>query len=167
MPDPEEIFAKIGQSKFFTKVDLCKGYWQIPMPDQDKDLTSFITPSGYFRFKVMPFGLSNASATFNRMMIVLLRDLSNTDSFIDHIVIHTVSWLEHVDALRKLLQRLRSVQLTAKPSKCFIGYGTLESLGHSVGGGIIKPNSDKLKAIQNAPRPDTKKQVRSFLGLIG
>jgi len=90
MPDPEEIFAKFGQSKFFTKVDLCKGYWQIPMRDQDKDLTSFVTPSGLFRVKVMPFGLSNAAATFNSMMRVLLRDLSNTDSFSDDILIHTV-----------------------------------------------------------------------------
>ena len=167
MPDPEEIFAKIGQSKYFTKVDLCKGYWQIPIRDEDKDLTSFVTPDGLFRFKVMPFGLSNAAATFNRMMRVLLRDLKDTDSFIDDILIHSVTWEEHLLSLRCLLERLRSANLNAKPSKCFVGFRSLDFLGHSVGNGVMRPNDDKLEAIKNAPRPETKKQVRSFLGLIG
>ena len=167
MPDPEEIFAKIGQSKFFTKVDLCKGYWQIPMRDEDKDLTSFVTPDGLFRFKVMPFGMSNAAATFNRMMRVLLKDLKDTDSFIDDILVHTDNWESHVVALRCLLERLRSGKLNAKPSKCFVGCKSLEFLGHSVGDGVLRPNDDKLEAIKNAPRPETKKQIRSFLGLIG
>lgn len=167
MPDPEEIFAKIGKSKFFTKVDLCKGYWQIPMRDEDKDLTSFVTPDGLFRFTVMPFGLSNAAATFNRMMRVLLKGLKNTDSFIDDILVHTESWDDHIIALRGLLERLRSGKLSAKPSKCFVGFNSLDFLGHSIGNGVLCPNNDKLEAIKNAPRPETKKQVRSFLGLIG
>ena len=159
MPDPEEIFAKIGQSKFFTKVDLCKGYWQIPMRDEDKDLTSFVTPDGLFRFKVMPFGLSNAAATFNRMMRMLLKDLKDTDSFIDDILVHTDNWESHVVALRCLLERLRSGKLNAKPSKCFVGCKSLEFLGHSVGDGVLRPNDDKLEGIRNAPRPETKKQI--------
>lgn len=167
MPDPEEIFAKIGKSKFFTKVDLCKGYWQIPMRDEDKDLTSFVTPDGLFRFTVMPFGLSNAAATFNRMMRVLLKGLKNTDSFIDAILVHTESWDDHIIALRGLLERLRSGKLSAKPSKCFVGFNSYDFLGHSIGNGVLCPNNDKLEAIKNAPRPETKKQVRSFLGLIG
>jgi hypothetical protein len=84
---PEEIFAKIGQSRCFAKGYLCKGYWQISMRDEDKDITSFLTLDGLFRFKVMPFGLPNAM--FNRMVRILLRDLKDTDSFIDDLLIHS------------------------------------------------------------------------------
>ena len=69
--------------------------------------------------------------------------------------------------VRSVLRRLRNAHLTAKPSKCLVGYSNLEYLGHSVGDGFIQPNHSKLEAIQNAPRPETKKQVRSFWGLVG
>lgn len=167
MPDPEEIFAKIGQSCYFTKIDLCKGYWQIPMREQDKDLTSFVTPDGLYRFKVMAFGMINSAATFNRMMRLILRDMVHTDSFVDDILVHTSSWEGHLVEIKELLRRLRSMNLTAKPLKCKVGYQNLDFLGHTVGGGFIGPNEDKLKAISDTPRPETKKQMRSFLGFIG
>ena len=167
MPDPEEIFAKISQSKYFTKIDLCKGYWQISMNPRDKDLTSFVTPDGLYRFKVMPFGLTNAPASFNHMMRKILEGLCQTDSFLDDILIHTVTFDDHLSELRSVFQRLREAHLTAKPSKCFVAFNRLEYLGHSIGEGILTPNEGKLQAIRDAPRPETKKQVRSFLGLIG
>lgn len=87
------------------------------MRDEDKDLTSFVTPDGLFRFTVMPFGLLNAAATFSRMMWVLLTGLKNTDSFIDDKLVRTASWNDHITALRCLLDRLRSGKLNAKASK--------------------------------------------------
>ncbi|KAK3102478.1 hypothetical protein FSP39_011646 [Pinctada imbricata] len=167
MPDPDEIFSKISKSQYFTKIDLCKGYWQIAMNPEHKDLTSFVTPDGLFRFKVMPFGLKNAPATFNRMMRVILKGLAYTDSFLDDILLHTETWVDHVTELREVFQRLREANLNAKPSKCVVAYKRLEYLGHTVGDGTITPNDKKLEAIRNAPRPETKKQIRSFLGLIG
>ena len=65
------------------------------------------------------------------------------------------------------LERLRPGKLNAKPSKCFVGFSSLDFLGHSIGNDVMHPNNDKLEAIKNDPRPETKKQVRSFLGLIG
>ena len=167
MPDPEEIYAKISSSKYFTKLDLCKRYWQIRMKPEHRDITSFVTLDGLYRFKVMPFGLTNAPATFNRMMRKILEGLEHTYSFLDDILIHTEGWDENLSEVRSILWRLRNTNLTAKPSKCIVGYSNLEYLGHSVGDGFIQPNHNKLEAIQNASRPETKKQVRSFLGLIG
>ena len=167
MPDPDELMTKISQSRFFSKIDLCKGYWQIPMRLQDRDLTSFLTPDGLYRFKVMPFGMSNSPATFNRLMRQVLRGLKHTVCFLDDILIHTQSFEDHILEVRSVLERLRDAHLTAKPSKCEIGQTQLVYLGHIVGEGIMKPTNEKLKAIQDAPRPKTKKEVRSFLGLIG
>jgi len=98
----------------------------------------------------------------------LLNGMENVDSFVDDIFVYTYTWEEHVQTLRDLFDRLRRANLTAKPVKCSVGYSNLECLGHLVSGlGQLKPHPDKVGAIKDAPRPETKKQVRSFLGLIG
>lgn len=134
---------------------------------KDRDLTSFLTPDGLYKFKVMPFGMSNSTATFNRLMRKELKDLKHTVCFLDDILIHTDSFEEHLLELTRVLGRLRQANLTAKPSKCEIGQTQLLYLGHIIGEGILKPAIEKLKAVEDAPRPSTKKEVRSFLGLLG
>ena len=121
MPDPEEMMAKISQSRYFSKIDLCKGYWQIPMRPQDRDLTSFLSPDGLFRFKVMPFGMSNSPATFNRLTRKVLKGLQYPVCFLDDILIYTESFEEHLLELKRVFERLRQAHLTAKPSKCEFG----------------------------------------------
>ncbi|XP_072022821.1 uncharacterized protein [Amphiura filiformis] len=164
-PDQSEIFAKLANDHFFTKIDLSKGYWQVPLTEHAKPLTAFITHDGLYQFTRMAFGLVNSGATFNRIMRKLLRGLQSVDNYIDDILVHTASWEEHIETLRELLQRLRKAKLTARPTKCYIGFEKVEFLGHVVGQGMLQPNSNKLEAIQNAPRPQTKTQLRSFLGL--
>ena len=84
-PEPirnaDEIFAKLSGDKYFSKFDLTKGYWQVPMKEEDMDLITFVCHRGLFRFKVMPFGLVNAPATFSRIMRRLLRDSQDLDNF--------------------------------------------------------------------------------------
>ena len=93
--------------------------------------------------------------------------MSNIDNFVDDIIIFTSTWEHHMQVFEELLKRLRDANLTVKPSKCFIGFQNLECLGHLVGGTLIRPCPDKILAIEKAERPVTKKQVRSFLGLVG
>ena len=93
--------------------------------------------------------------------------MSNIDNFVDDIIIFTSTWEHHMQVFEELLKRLRDANLTVKPSKCFTGFQNLECLGHLVGGTLIRPCPDKILAIQKAERPVTKKQVRSFLGLVG
>ena len=97
----------------------------------------------------------------------LLQNLSNVDNFVDDIIIFTLTWQQHIDTLRALLQRLREANLTVKPVKCFIGFASIECLGHMVSEGTLQPCQDKINSILHAERPTTKKQVRSFLGLVG
>ena len=90
IPDPKEIYAKISSSKYFTELDLCNGYWQISMKPAHRDITSFVTPDGLYRFKVMSFSLINLPASFNRMMRKIQEGLEHTDIFLtDDILIHT------------------------------------------------------------------------------
>lgn len=167
IPDISEIFAKLAKDNFFTKLDLTKGYWQIPVKPEVRPLTAFITYHGLYQFKTMPFGLVNSAATFSRVMRKLLKGVKNVDNYIDDILIHTATFEDHLMSLEEVLKRLRENNLTAKPSKCCIGYSTVEFLGHVVCQGKITPRPEKLVAIKKAPRPQTKSQLRSFLGLTG
>lgn len=164
--NPEEIFVKMAKGKYFTKIDLSKGYWQIKVKPSCQHLTAFITSEGLFSFKRMPFGLVNAGATFCRMMRLLLRGIRNTDNFVDDIIIHTETWNRHVEVLRQLLQRLRYAKLTIRPTKCTIAVSQVGFLGHIIGNGVVQPSPEKVISIQNCKRPNTKKQVRSFIGLV-
>ena len=100
-------------------------------------------------------------------MRLLLKGLKDIDNFIDYILEHTETWDDHIRMLRVLLQRLRDCCLTARLSKCEIGFSSIEFLGHCVGNGKLMMSEEKVKAIVEAPRPETKKQVKSFLGMIG
>lgn len=112
----------------------------------------------------MPFGLNGAPATFQRMMDSLLQGM---ESFTDDLVVYGTTWQEHCGHIRQVLQRLREQGLTAKPSKCQFAMQQCVYLGHVVGSGQVRPETDKLQAVETFPIPTTKQQVRSFLGLTG
>ncbi|XP_062599575.1 uncharacterized protein LOC134261133 [Saccostrea cucullata] len=166
MPNADDIFSKFANYKVFSRIDLSKGYWQVPLTSSAKPKTAFQTSKGLFQFRVMPFGLVTAPATFSRLMRKLLYGMSNIDNFIDDIIVFTEDLDQHLEVLHELFTRLRNANLTAKPSKCAVGYKSLECLGHIVGENQLKPNPDKVRAIQEAPAPNTKRQLRSFLGLL-
>ena len=165
LPNPDEIFANMSGSKFFSKLDLSKGYWQIPLSHDAKEKTAFRSPSGLYQFRVMPFWLVNAPATFSRVMRVLLRGMPHVHNYLDDVLVHTSTWEEHLQVLHEVFARLRSAGLTARPSKCQIGCRQVEFLGHVVQEAKLKPQQDKVEKILTAPRPETKKEMRSFIGL--
>ena len=91
--------------------------------------------------------------------------MSGVGSYIDDI--YSDSWEEHLITLKELFGRLRRARITARPTKCLLGANRMEFLGHQIGGDVITPSSDNLKKVRKTPRPTTKRQVRSFLGLVG
>ena len=165
--DPHQIFASISKARFFSKLDLTSGYWQVPMAEQSKAYTAFRTRFGLFQFTVMPFGLVNAPATFSRLMREVTKGLPHTHCYLDDLLVATETWDEHLKALTALLEALQRHGLKAKPTKCELGFAELTYLGHNVGAGRYNPLPDRVKAISEMPLPKTKKQIRSFLGSVG
>ena len=161
----EDLFQRLGKSKYYSKIDLSKGYWQIPVAEEDIEKTAFITPDGTYDFLRMPFGMKNSGATLVRGMRKILAGMNNVDSYIDDLIIHTDDWQAHLQVLEELLRRLRKAGLRVKPSKCVFGAESVEFLGHYIGGDCITINEDNLEKIRTALRPTTKKEVRSFWGL--
>ena len=164
IPNVDDLFVRLAHSRFFTKIDLAKGYWQILVLPEDRPKTAFAT-QGLFQFIRMPFGLVSAPAVFARMMRMLhLADLS-AENFFD-ILVHSASWSDHLHHVRNVLDRLKSYGLTARPSKILAGFQSLEFLGHVVGSGVLRPDESKTEKILQVSTPTTKKQVRSLLGLL-
>lgn len=165
--DVDHLFQSLGKAKFFSKLDLTKGYWAIPIDEKDRNITAFTTSAGQFRWVNLPFGLKTASGIFNRMMRLLLNPIKSKDvhHFMDDILIASETWEEHMAALRAVLTRMKEANVAAKPSKCYIGYDELPYLGHEIGHGERWPDSEKVVKIQEAVPPRTKKEMRSFLGL--
>ena len=165
IPNVEDLFVRLAHSRFFTKIDLAKGYWQILVLPEDRPKTAFATHQGLFQFIRMSFGLVSAPAVFARMMRMLhLADLS-AENFFD-ILVHSASWSDHLHHVRNVLDGLKSYGLTARPSKILAGFQSLEFLGHVVGSGVLRPDESKTDKILQVSTPTTKKQVRSLLGLL-
>ena len=169
MPRVDDILDQVGQAKYITTLDLAKGYyWQVPVAEEDRHKTAFITTKGLYQFKMMPFGLYGAPATFQRMMDEVIRGMSQfTSAYLDDLIMFSATWEDHLSHLRAVLVRLREVGLTTKPSKCQLAMAQCTYLGHVVGNGVVKPEATKLHTIKQFPLPTMKKQVQSFLGLTG
>ena len=168
MPLVEELIHRAGSSSHLSKIDLAKGFYQVPVDPQDRAKTAFISPSGKFEFTQMPFGLRNAPATFQRLVDVLLSGLHESCvPYIDDILIYSADWHSHRKHIGEMLTHLAQHGLTAKPCKCAWAWQTLDYLGHTVGRGVVEVPAARVKAIRDYPRPVTKKQLKSFIGLMG
>ncbi|XP_076461774.1 uncharacterized protein LOC143294228 [Babylonia areolata] len=169
IPDIDCLFAKLGDKVVLSKIDLARGYWQILVAEEDRPITAFVTHQGCYQWRVMPFGLCTSGAVFTCMMrrLILPPQTPDIDNFIDDVLVATETKEEHLQTLRKLFLRLRECHVLARPSKCELGCQEVEYLGHRVGDGKIQPTLEKMQKIREAPRPVTKKEVRSFLGLVG
>ncbi|KAL2099487.1 hypothetical protein ACEWY4_003881 [Coilia grayii] len=168
MPRLEDLIERLGKASFISTLDLCKGYWQVPLVREARPYTAFRTPQGLFQFVVMPFGLQGAPDTFQRLMdCVLAGTDSYAASYLDDIVVYSATWEDHLHHLSDVLRRIQAAGLTIHPLTCALAREEVQYLGHVLGRGVIRPQTDKVQAILDCPRPQSKKDVRSFLGLVG
>jgi transposase InsO family protein len=176
LPRFDECIDSLHGSKFFCTLDLQSGYWQVPLhSQQDMEKTAFLTKDGLFHFKVLPFGLCNAPATFERLMENVLRGLQWEKCllYLDDILIFGRTFEETLESLKQVITRLEHANLKIKPSKCYLMQSELQFLGHIFSQEGIHPLSDKLLTVQSWPNlaavPTSKlrTEVKRFLGLVG
>lgn len=169
LPNLNEMIDTLAGAKYFTTMDLTSGFHQMLLHPNSTHLTGITTEFGLFEYKRLPFGLRNASSSFQRLMSIVLDGLSDLQVgvYIDDICIAACSFQQHLHRLELVLQRLLAANLKVKPSKCAFLQFEISFLGHTVKEGKVLPDSKNLKSIKDALPPNSKKKVRSFLGLTG
>ncbi|KAI2657474.1 Transposon Tf2-9 polyprotein [Labeo rohita] len=166
LPLMSSAFERLQGASFFTKLDLRNAYHLVRMREGDEWKTAFNTPRGHFEYLVLPFGLSNAPAVFQALVNDVLRDM--VDQFIyvylDDILIFSRSLQEHVQHVRRVLQRLLENGLYVKAEKCVFHAQSVPFLGYIVSAEGVRMDSDKVQAVVNWPTPDSRKALQRFLG---
>ncbi|CAK9799160.1 Retrovirus-related Pol polyprotein from transposon 297 [Anthophora plagiata] len=167
LPRIEDTLDALVGSSWFSTVDLQSGYWQISMEEADREKTAFCVGSGLWQFKVMPFGLCNAPATFERLMESVLRGLNWKVClvYLDDVIIFGGHFAEELARLRQVFSRLRRAGLLMSPRKCSFFCRQVRYLGHIVTETGVKTDPEKVKAITEWPVPRNVTELRSFLGL--
>ncbi|CAM5118822.1 unnamed protein product [Eretmochelys imbricata] len=149
MPHTDELLEKLGWAQFISTLDLTKGYWPVLLDESAKESSAFTTHVGLYEFNVLPFGLRNAPAIFQRLVDGLLAGLGEyAIAYLDDVAIFLDSWAEHLEHLQKVFERIREAGLTVKAKKCQISLNRVTFLGHQVGQGTINPLQTKVDAIQ-------------------
>ena len=167
MPRIDELLDRLKNAKVFSKIDLRSGYHQIRIAPQDIPKTAFRTRYGHYEFLVLPFGLTNAPATFMHLMNKIFDKLLDTCViiYLDDILIFSNNDIQHEEHLRLVLDILRENKLYAKISKCDFFKKSIDFLGHVVSAEGISVDPKKIEAIKSWPIPNGVPDVRSFLGL--
>jgi hypothetical protein len=169
LPRIEELFDRLQGAQMFSKIDLESGYWQIRIAGQDVPKTAFRTRYGHYEFKVMPFGLTSAPATFQAAMNDLFRKYLDefVVVFLDDILVYSKDPTKHFAHLRIVLETLRRHKFFAKLSKCSFAQDSIEFLGHIVSRKGVAMDPKKVDSVVQWPKPETVTEVRAFLGLAG
>lgn len=167
LPHVDDCIDQVGQAKFISKIDLMKGYWQVPLTPRAQDISCFVTSRGSFACRVMPFGLKNAPATFQRLMNDIIVDIPGCVVYIDDIIVFSPTWSEHLSQLDKLFTQLCKADLVVNLDKCEFVKHKVQYLGFVVGQGQVSPPTAKVDAIVHFPTPQRRKDVQRYLGMVG
>lgn len=169
IPNITDVLDKLGKCQYFTTLDLASGFYQVEMDPNDVEKTAFNVEHGHFEFLRMPMGLKNSPSTFQRVMDNVLRGLQNEIClvYLDDIIVFSTSLQEHMTNLEKVFQRLRESNFKIQMDKSEFLKLETAYLGHIISRDGIKPNPDKISAINKYPLPKTPKEIKQFLGLLG
>ena len=167
LPRVDDILDTLGGSKWFSTLDLKSGYWQVEVDSSSREKTAFTTSDGLYEFKVMPFGLCNAPATFQRLMNRVLCDVNWVEClvYIDDTVVIGRTFEQHLSNLGTVLSRLRQAGLKLQPAKCKLCQKEVRFLGHVISENGIATDPEKTAVIATWPVPESKKNIKQFLGL--
>ena len=163
----DDSLEQLGGAQWFSCLDLNSGYWQVEVDKVDREKTAFTSRRGLFEFKVMPFGLCNAPATFERLMEIVLAGLNWQICliYLDDIIVHGKTFAGMLENLDTVLRKLQEAGLKHKPSKCRLFKKEVEYLGHIISASGINPDPKKIQAVKDWPKPNNVTDIRAFIGL--
>lgn len=171
LPRIDETLELLGGASWFSSLDLSSGYWQCELREEDKQKTAFtVGPLGFYECNRMAFGLTNAPATFQRLMELALGPdvyLNFALVYLDDIIVHSQDFASHLQRLDAVFGKLRTANLKLKPSKCEFFKQELKYLGHVVSKQGISPDPEKVTVLKSWPSPKSVEELRSFLGFVG
>ena len=169
LPRIDETLERLKGSTIFSSLDLKSGYWQVEIDEESKPYTAFtVGPLGFYECNRMPFGATNAPATFQRLMESCLGDLNLTWCiiYLDDVVVHASTVSEHLTRLEAVFQKLKEAGLKLKPSKCDLFKKSILYLGHIVSEEGVQKDPKNIAAVLAWPRPHNVNTVRKFLGFV-
>ncbi|XP_076730651.1 retrovirus-related Pol polyprotein from transposon 412 [Maylandia zebra] len=168
LPRIEESLDALGNALLFSTLDLTAGYFQVAMSETDRGKTAVTTPFGLFEWTRMPFGLCNAPATFQRLMGMVLGDLSFDILlvYLDDIIVFSRDFDSHCERLETVFERLKQHGLKLKPTKCFLLRPEVKFLGHVISAKGVQVDLEKVKALETWPAPRSVREVRQVLGFM-
>ena len=169
IPRIDESISKLGDANFFTTLDLGSAFWQVPLRKKDREKTGFACELGLYQWKRVPFGLCNATATFQRLMAQTLTRVTKKYGnlvmcYVDDVVIATTTLEDHIDRLDEIFGCMKRAGLKCKPSKCEILRDSIKYLGRMVDRHGVRPDPEAVEALLTWKAPRTDTQFMSFLG---
>jgi len=166
LPRMDDCIDSLGSAVVFTTLDANCGYWQLPIREKDQELTTFVCHKGTFKYVRMPFGLSNAPATFQRALdIILARYRWQTCLvYLDDVIVFSSREEDHIGHVREVMQALHKAGVTLKLRKCEFFQNSVRYLGHIIRPGRLEIDLARTKALLKAQHPENQSELRSFLG---
>ena len=166
IPTFDELSCKLSDVKYLTKLDAASGFFQIPLEEHSRNLTTFLTPFGRNQFKRLPMGINIAPEIYQRKMYELLGDIGGVLIYMDDVIVFGKSESEHDDTLKTVLDRIKAAGLKLNKKKCEFKKQSLEFLGHNISYKGVSVSSDKIDAIKRLNPPKTVQELRRILGMF-
>ena len=166
MPTLDDAVSKMAGARYFTKLDAKSGYWQMKLSKDSSYLTTFNTPFGRYRFLRLPFGIVSAQDDFQRKMDETFEGIPGVTSLVDDVIVFGKTQEDHDANLQATLERATIKNLKLNPEKLTVGAQEVEYFGHIISADGLRPDPTKVKAIQDMPPPNDKKELQTLLGMI-
>ncbi|CAH1255636.1 RTL1 [Branchiostoma lanceolatum] len=166
IPTVEDILHDLSGSTVFSKLDLKWGFHQVPLKEESRHITTFVTHRGLYRYKRLMFGISSAPEKYQQLVKEVLRGCEGVKNIADDVIVHGRGDEEHDKRLHHALDKIQQAGLTVNPGKCLFRVPKLTFFGHVVTPDGVNPSEEKIAAIREAEAPKTVGEVRSFLGLV-
>ena len=166
IPTIEEVLHDLNDSTVFSKLDLRWGFHQIELDEESRQITTFLTHRGLYRYKRLMFGITSAPEKYQKIVSDVLQGCEGVTNITDDAIVHGCGIEQHDKNLLAVLNRLRQCGLTLNARKCQFRLPKLTFFGHDLSKNGVAPSEEKVAAVQNAKPPKNVAEVRSFLGLV-